>query len=133
MEAMDNDLNTAQALGVIFETVKDLNRLRQQLPTPAAPGDLEFLRELAGKLTELCGIMGLLGEPPTAFLQSLRARELAELTITPAEIEQLIIARREARAAKNWGRADEIRDQLLAAGIELKDGAAGTTWQAKKD
>ncbi|NTV14824.1 MAG: cysteine--tRNA ligase [Desulfobulbaceae bacterium] len=132
-EAMDNDLNTAQALGVIFEAVKDLNRLRRQLPTPAAPADLALLTASGAKLTELCGIMGLLGEPPVAFLAGLRARELSELSITPAEIEQLIIARREARSAKNWGRADEIRDQLLAAGIELKDGAAGTTWQAKKD
>jgi len=132
-EAMDNDLNTAQALGVVFEAVKDLNRLRQQLPSPAAPADLDFLRALGAKLTELCGIMGLLGEPPVAFLQGLRARELSELTISPAEIERLIIERREARAAKNWGRADEIRDQLLAAGIELKDSAGATTWQAKKD
>jgi cysteinyl-tRNA synthetase len=132
-EAMDNDLNTAQALGVIFEAVKDLNRLRQQLPAPAAPADLDFLQGIGALLTKLCGIMGLLSEPPAAFLLSLRAQELSELTIAPEEIEQLIRERREARTAKNWQRADEIRDQLLAAGVELKDGAAGTTWQAKKD
>jgi cysteinyl-tRNA synthetase len=132
-EAMDNDLNTAQGLGVIFEAVKDLNRLRQQLPSPAAPGDLDFLKGIGALLGRLCGIMGLLSEPPGDFLQRLRARELSELTISPQEIEQLILERREARLAKNWHRADEIRDQLLAAGIELKDGPEGTSWQAKKE
>jgi cysteinyl-tRNA synthetase len=132
-EAMDNDFNTAQALGVIFESVKDLNRLRQQLPSPAAPEDVQFLKNTAEQIKLLCSVMGLLTEPPEAFLQSLRERELTTLSIAPEQIEQLIEERREARKNRNWQRADEIRDLLLEAGIELQDGQAGTTWQVKKD
>jgi cysteinyl-tRNA synthetase len=132
-EVMDNDFNTAQALGVLFESVKDLNRLRQQLPSPPAPADVEFLREAVAQLKTLGAIMGLLTEPPAAFLRRLREQELSALTIAAEEIERLIAERRQARSDKNWQRADEIRNYLLTAGIELNDGPEGTSWQVKKD
>jgi cysteinyl-tRNA synthetase len=77
--------------------------------------------------------MGLLTEPPATFLQSLREQELTSLAISPEKIEELIEERRAAREKRDWQRADQIRDLLLEAGIELQDGVAGTTWQVKKD
>ncbi|MDT8334840.1 MAG: cysteine--tRNA ligase [Desulfurivibrionaceae bacterium] len=131
-QAMDNDFNTAHGLGMIFDTVKDLNRIRQQLPPDPAPEDVEFLQGCAGKIRELCRIMGLLTEPVAEYLQDRRQGELAGLAISSEEIEELIAERRQARRGKNWARADEIRDLLLEKGIELKDNAEDTTWQIAK-
>lgn len=131
-EAMDNDFNTAQGLGLIFETVKDLNRVRQQLPTNPGNNDVNFLQDNAGQLLELCKIMGLLTETPATYLQNLRQDALSDLQISPTEIDELISERQQARKEKNWALADEIRDILLEKKIELKDSADTTTWKALK-
>ncbi len=129
IEAMDNDFNTAQGLGLIFETIKDLNRLRQQLDIKPATADVTLLQDGARQMTELCRIMGLLTEPPSEYLKNQQQGELSNLQISPDEINDLIAQRRQARQEKNWARADEIRDLLLKKGIELKDGGEGTTWK----
>jgi cysteinyl-tRNA synthetase len=129
IEAMDNDFNSAQGLGMIFETVKDLNRVRQQLPAKPSLADVTFLQNSAKQITELCRIMGLLTEPPSEYLKNQRQGELSDLDISPDEINDLIAQRRQARQDKNWARADEIRDLLQGKGIELKDSGAGTTWK----
>ncbi|MCK4838285.1 MAG: class I tRNA ligase family protein, partial [Desulfobulbaceae bacterium] len=129
IEAMDNDFNTAQGLGLIFETIKDLNRLRQQLDIKPATADVILLQDGARQMTELCRIMGLLTEPPSEYLKNQQQGELSNLQISPDEINDLIAQRRQARQEKNWARADEIRDLLLKKGIELKDGGEGTTWK----
>ena len=133
VEAMDNDFNTAQALGTIFENAKDLNRLRQQLPNVPATADVELLKENTEKVKTLAAIMGLLTEPAADYLRNLQQGEIAELDISTGEIESLIDQRIEARHQKDWAKADEIRDQLLAKKIELKDSSAGTTWKIIKD
>ncbi len=133
IEAMDNDFNSAQGLGVIFETVKDLNRVRQQLPANPGTADISFLQESAQQITELCQIMGLLTEPPAAYLQNQQQGALSDLKISSAKIDELISQRKTARLDKNWARADEIRDLLLDKGIELKDSAEGTTWTVLKE
>jgi len=132
IQAMDNDFNTAHGLGMIFETIKDLNRIRQQLPPDPNLDDVKFLRESATTITKLCGILGLLTEQPAEFLKDQQQGELTDLDISPEEIDKLIIERQQARQEKNWARADEIRDLLLGKGIELKDGAEGTTWKVTK-
>ncbi|MCA1766192.1 MAG: cysteine--tRNA ligase [Desulfobulbaceae bacterium] len=132
VQAMDNDFNTAHGLGMIFETVKDLNRIRQQLPPDPAAEDVEFLQACTAKISELCRIMGLLTEPAAEYLKNRQQGELADLTISSEEIEKLITERKQARREKNWGRADQIRDLLLEKGIELKDSADDTTWKITK-
>jgi cysteinyl-tRNA synthetase len=57
---------------------------------------------------------------------------LKDLAISEQEILGLIQERKDARTAKDWARGDSIRDQLLAKGIELKDGSNGTTWEIKR-
>lgn len=128
-EAMDNDFNTAQGLGLIFDTVKDLNRIRQSLPANPAADDVNFLKDIAAMIRKLSAIMGLLTEPAAEFLKKRQQGEISELGISPEEIEDLINQRIQARHDKNWARADEIRDLLLAKGVELEDGPQGTTWK----
>jgi len=131
LAAMDNDFNSAQALGHLFEAVKVLNKIRQHLPAKACSADLALLRNAAATIRELAASLGLLAEEPLSHMRKEQGKLLKSLDIAPAEIEQLIAERKRAREEKNWGRADEIRDQLLARGVEIKDGPTGTTWQVK--
>jgi len=130
-EAMDNDFNSAQALGHLFDAIKVLNRVRQNLPAQAATSDLDFLRAGAATIRHLANVLGLLREDSLTHMQQTREKNLAALAVSPEEIEQLIAERATARAEKNWAGADAVRDRLLELGIELKDGPSGTTWQVK--
>ena len=131
-QAMDNDFNTAQAQGVLFDTVKLLNKVRRQLPSSPSSKDITLLRKTAAKFRELAGIMGLLREDPVAYLARKRADMLAGMDIDETTINKLIEERYAARLAKDWAKSDEIRDTLLNNNIELKDSADGTTWTVKR-
>ena len=103
--AMDDDLNTADAISAVFELVRDIN-------TDVARGcSKEFAEKALGLLSELTGVLGLLIQEP-------------KVEIEP-EIQALIDARQAARKAKNWAEADRIRDELAAKGITLKDTPQG--------
>jgi cysteinyl-tRNA synthetase len=126
--AMDDDLNTGQALGYLFETVRLLNRL---LEAPSDdPGYLTILSEMHDEIVDLGEVLNLLQAEPQAMTTTLR-QKAADLKITPEEIDQLIAARTQARKDKNWSRADAIRNQLLEMDILLEDTPQGTTWKVK--
>jgi len=126
--ALDDDLNTAQALGYLFETVRLLNRL---LEAPAAdPAYLTLLQEMHHELVDLGRVLNLLQADPQTMVASLR-QKAAGLKITPDEIQQLIDQRAQARKNKDWGRADTIRQQLLDLDILLEDTPQGTIWKVK--
>lgn len=108
IEDMDDDLNTADAISVIFELITAVN-------TAVKDGaSKEFAQKCLDLLMELATILGLLQQDPEA-----------EVTEVDPEIQALIDERQAARKAKNFARADEIRDQLKAKGITLKDTPQG--------
>ncbi|WP_163649396.1 cysteine--tRNA ligase [Modicisalibacter sp. 'Wilcox'] len=113
--AMDDDFNTPEALSVLFELARELNRAKAEDAGRAAA--------LAFELKRLGQVLGLLEQVPAAFLQGGRALPLAE-----AEIEARIAARAAAKKARDFAEADRIRDELAALGIVLKDSREGTTW-----
>ena len=117
-QAMDDDFNTPEAYSVLFELAREVNRLKGEGSALAAG--------LAGRLRELGGVLGLLGQDPEAFFQG-----NAGADDEVAEIEALIKARNDARAAKDWPAADAARNRLNELGIVLEDGAQGTTWRRK--
>ena len=126
--AMDDDLNTAQALGYLFETVRLLNRL---LESPSSdPGYLTILREMHGELLDLGRVLNLLQADPEEMVKSLR-QKATDLKISPAEIERFIEERVQARKNKDWARADAIRKQLTDLDILLEDTPQGTIWRVK--
>jgi cysteinyl-tRNA synthetase len=131
-KVMDNDFNTAQALAQIFDTVKILNKIVRNLPKSPAQSDILLLKDTGTKLKELGGIMGLLIEDPVRHAQVRQERRLKEMDLDRDRIESLIKERNEARRNKDWARGDAIRDELLAKGVELKDGPDGTTWKVKR-
>ncbi len=108
-EAMDDDFNTADAVSAIFELVKFANT------SVTADSSKAFAEAVKAKIVELSDILGLLVEKKEEMLD--------------AEIEALIEERQAARKAKNFARADEIRDTLLGRGIILKDTREGVKWE----
>ncbi|SDI39074.1 cysteinyl-tRNA synthetase [Pseudomonas flavescens] len=114
--AMDDDFNSPEACAVLFEMIREINRLRES--------DLQATAGLAAQLKRLAGLLGVLQLEPDAFL-----RAGAEGKVDAAEVEALIAARLQARAEKNWAESDRIRDQIAALGVVLEDGKGGTTWR----
>jgi cysteinyl-tRNA synthetase len=119
--AMDDDLNSPRALGALFDEIREINRLLDA-------GEREALAAHRRNVTELAGVLGVLRSPARRYVEEEKGRHLSASGIDPAEIERLIAERTAARKARDFRRADEIRDQLLARGIALKDGAGGTSW-----
>lgn len=115
--AMDDDFNTPEAYSVLFELAREVNRLKSEGAADAPA--------LAARLRELGGVLGLLEQDPEAFFQGNEADDEV------AEIESLIKARNDARAAKDWPAADAARNRLTEMGIVLEDGAQGTSWRRK--
>jgi len=105
--AMDEDFNAPAAIAVLFELASEVNRSRRE--------------DQARLLRSLGGTLGLLQDPPQAFLQ-------AGAGIAEAEIQSMIEARSQAKRERDFARADHIRDALMAQGVLLKDSPQGTTW-----
>ncbi|MBU2969329.1 cysteine--tRNA ligase [Pseudoalteromonas sp. C2R02] len=114
-KAMDDDFNTPEALSVVFELAKELNRIKETDDNKAS--------ELSYVLRSLGEVLGIAQQAPTDFLQG--EQEDDEVAI----IEALIKQRNQARADKDWAMADDARDKLNEMKIVLEDSAAGTSWR----
>ncbi|MCU6748281.1 MULTISPECIES: cysteine--tRNA ligase [Lachnospiraceae] len=108
-KAMDDDFNTADAIASVFELVKYANT------TANVESSAEYLEALLGRLTALTDVLGIVVEKKEEVLDT--------------EIEALIAERQAARKERNFARADEIRDTLLAKGIILEDTREGVKWK----
>ena len=123
---MDDDMNTAGAIGLIFERIKEMNKLMDSHDTGADKDLLARLDNDRRQLFVAAGVLGLLEEKPEDFFKKLSGDyESVEVH----EVEKLIQERTRARAEKDWARADAIRKSLLEMGVVLEDGPQGTTWR----
>lgn len=132
-DALGQDLNTALAVGKVFEVVREVNRVfagfPQGFPEAAAP-TLASLRTVRGRLTER---LGLDLADATALRAAWNARGLQRLGISADEVEALLAGRAEARAARDFAAADRLRDDLAARGILVEDGPTGSRWTVDPD
>ena len=107
--AMDDDFNTADAIAAVFDLVKFINTMTDE------DSSKEYLENLFDRLVRLTEVLGIIVDKEDEILDS--------------DIEALIAERQAARKEKNFARADEIRDELLAKGIVLKDTREGVQWK----
>jgi cysteinyl-tRNA synthetase len=129
LEAMNDDFNTALALGHVFDLVRSINRVvSEETRSSAVP--LLCMKAKAA-INEIGGMIGIFTSEPSAFIARLKDRKLAGLDIPAAEIERLIAERAAARKARDFKRSDEIRDFLLSKRVVLLDSAQGTSWSIK--
>jgi len=114
--AMQDDFNTPLAMSVLFDMAHEIQRLREQ-------GEIMVAAKLGKSMVKLAGVFGFLQKDPNTYFH-------AEISSDEIEkIEALIAERQQARADKNWQRADEIRDVLKAMNIVIEDASGKTTWR----
>lgn len=113
--AMNDDFNCPEAISVLFELAKEINRLKST--------DVNAAGQFAYTMKSLGEVLGIMQQVPEQFLQG------GSDSSDNAEIEALIKQRNDARAAKDWAAADEARDKLNALNIVLEDSAGKTTWR----
>jgi len=115
--AMDDDFNTREAISVLFEMAREVNRLKRDTDPQAAV--------LASQMRGLGNILGLLELDPQAYLRG----EAGEGDLADANVEALVVQRQQAKLDRNFALSDQIRDQLKVAGIVLEDSKEGTVWK----
>ncbi len=120
-QAMCDDFNTASAIAVLFDLVREINRAKAE--------NSDDQHRLASLLRHLGSLLGLLQEDAASYLKSTAGQAAGGLSDTA--IDDLIEQRLQARAAKDWANADLIRDELSAACIVIEDSADGTRWRRK--
>lgn len=116
LAAMDNDFATPEAQSVLFEMAHEINRVRD--------GDKITAASLAAELISLAAMLGLLQRSADEFLQA-----GASDGVSADEIDAMIAQRNQARANKDFAKADQIRQTLTGMGIVLEDGPTGTIWR----
>ncbi|HON38211.1 MAG: cysteine--tRNA ligase [Pseudomonadota bacterium] len=124
-EAMSDDFNTALAVARIHELTTEINKALDESPA-VSPQDKAALESAVSLISD---VLGILEENPREFLDRIKRSGIDETGLTASEIEALIEERNAARKAKDFRRADEIRDTLKAKGIQLKDTPEGTIWE----
>ena len=113
---MEDDFNTALAISHLFAVAKDVNVYYNDVVNHGKSFDAKNFERVRAAFEDMTEIIGIL-------------EKAAVKSDEDAEIDALVEERLAARKAKNWARADEIRDSLKARGIVLEDSAAGTRWK----
>ncbi len=129
-KAMADDFNAAEALGALAGVFAIINQLAERPRGKKDKGITErTLNALLCELDKVTNVLGILRENPADYLLRRRTRKAAARGISPEDVEAKIAERQEARKAKDFARADEIRNALAAQGVELMDTPEGTTWK----
>jgi cysteinyl-tRNA synthetase len=128
-EAMDDDLNTARGIGLVFESVRAFNRLLDE-SDGAFSSDLQQIFLTAwSDLQKISRILGVFGETPAQYAADRKSLGLQKTAVDPFWIEKMIADRTAARKSREWRKADDIRKHLEAVNVIIEDRPDGTLWR----
>ena len=126
--ALDDDFNTAQALGCVFDAVRLINNFVTAERNMTAVSKSAVFQEAKKAFEHFGAVLGIFQDDPEHFFQTDKKMESCKRGLEVVEIENLIKARQAARIAKDWAKADEIRNKLAGLHVLLKDSKDNTTW-----
>jgi cysteinyl-tRNA synthetase len=128
-EAMDDDFNTARGIGVLFNTVRDMNREMDGSAGQMTGKARNAVASRRNDVLRMCGVLGILSDSPEKYFVGMKARALKEKAVDSVRVEEMIRARDLARKEKNWKEADRIRDELERMSVAIEDQPDGTVWK----
>jgi cysteinyl-tRNA synthetase len=128
MEAMEDDMNTAGALGHVFSAVRLAGRICEDKNLRKSEGCKALFERLQADFKQWGSVLGIFERVPAEYLTELRDNRAARAGIDPAKVQGLLDARKNARKDKDFEKSDAIRDELVAMKVEVKDTPQGATW-----
>jgi len=129
-KAMNDDFNTTKGIGILFETIRNTNRVLDENKT-----DSENFRQLLSvkkDIKKIGAILGILLENPNSYFKNKKSSAMDQTSVHSDRIEGMIQERESARTSKNWEKADRIRKELEEMNIILEDRPEGTVWKIGK-
>ncbi len=126
--SMEDDLNTAAALGHIFGAMRLAGRIAEDKQLKKSQGAKNLWALLLEDMTRWAQVLGVFEREPSEFLQELRSSRAMRKDIDVDKVEALLTARQEARKAKDFDKADAVRAELSTLGVEVKDTPNGADW-----
>ena len=127
--ALDDDFNTSKALSYVFELARAVNRFANHKKARKRGGPV--VAKALGCFALVAEALGLLGDDVSAFMEEVKQKRLGAMGISRADIEDLLEQRLVARQARDWARADAIREELESKNIVVMDTAAGVDWRVR--
>ena len=127
-EAMEDDMNTAGALGHVFSAIRLAGRIAEDKNLRKSEGGRDLFIRIQDNMKVWGSVLGIFERVPAEFLTELRDNRAARAGIDPAKVQGLLDARKDARKNKDFEKSDAIRDELAAMNVEVKDTPQGATW-----
>jgi cysteinyl-tRNA synthetase len=131
--SMDDDFNAAEAQAALHALFTEMNLLLDRPPVTDRDRISATLAELRAQVRPFAEVLGVLKEIPARWLERRRERLVQRRGLDRAQVEALVLERTAARTARDWARADALRDALAALGVELRDGSGGTSWKVRDE
>jgi cysteinyl-tRNA synthetase len=126
--AMRDDLNTSAAIAELSEPLSEINRLVASKKGVDKGVRWRSIDRFVRDMGTVSAMLGVFGRDPEAYLRDRRDLKAARIHLDVKRVEDLVRQRNEARDAKDWARADALRDELDALGVTVRDGSEGTIW-----
>ncbi len=130
-KAMDDDFNTALGIATLFEVARSMNRLLDENKNSFSQDAEDKIHSGRADILKMGAILGILNESPEGYFTKKRSTGLEKKSINSEMIDRMIKERIEARKAKKWAKADQIRQQLNEMNITIEDTTESTIWKVK--
>ncbi len=128
-EAMNDDFNSARGIGIIFDTVRTVNRMLDQYENSGSDQIKKSIQCGLADIRRTGNILGILLEKPAVYFDKKQTQVLEQKSVDPTMIAKMVEERNAARKAKDWKKADQIRDQLADMDVILEDRPEETVWK----